>query len=199
MSMPLVPSGIIPDSYGLIIALCTGIGMGFFLERAGFGSARKLVGQFYLFDMSVFKVMFTAIVTAMTGIFLLSTFGFMDLGQVGMIGTFVWPQVVGGLVLGVGFIVGGYCPGTSAVACATGKLDGMAYAAGILAGMFGFAEIYPKVEGFMESSALGKETLYGFFGIPYGLVVLLVLAMAGGGFWGATIVEKKFGHWKDGC
>lgn len=196
MSAPLVPNEIISADYSLIIALLTGFGMGFFLERAGFGSARKLVSQFYLFDMSVFKVMFTAIITAMTGIYLLSSAGSLNLDQLSMVGTFVWPQVIGGIILGIGFIVGGYCPGTSVVACATGKIDGMVYVAGVAAGMFAFAEVYPAVQGFVDSSALGKQTLYGYFGIPYGLVVILVLLMAFGGFWGATIVEKKLAHWK---
>ena len=192
MTAPLVLNDVISSDYSLWLAVAIGIGMGFFLERAGFGSARKLVGQFYLHDMTVFKVMFTAIVTAMTGIFLLSSIGYLDIGQVAMIGTFVWPQVIGGLILGVGFVVGGYCPGTSAVACATGKLDAMMYAGGILAGMFGFGELYPLLQVFLDSSSLGKQTLYGYFNIPYGVVVLLVIAMAGGGFWGATILEKKF-------
>lgn len=196
MNAPFVPNEIISADYSLVIALLTGFGMGFFLERAGFGSARKLVSQFYLFDMSVFKVMFTAIITAMTGIYILSSAGSVNLEQLSMVGTFVWPQIIGGLILGVGFIVGGYCPGTSAVACATGKIDGMAYAAGVLAGMFTFAEAYPTVQGFVDSSALGKQTLYGYFGIPYGMVVILVLLMAFGGFWGATVVEKKLAHWK---
>lgn len=196
MTAPLVLNDVISADYSLWLAVAIGVGMGFFLERAGFGSAKKLVGQFYLHDMTVFKVMFTAIVTAMTGIFLLSSIGYLDISQVAMIGTFVWPQVIGGLILGVGFVVGGYCPGTSAVACSTGKLDGMVYVAGIVAGMFIFSEMYPAVQGFLEYSALGKQTLYGYFNIPYGVVVLLVIAMAGGGFWGATILEKKFAHLK---
>lgn len=193
---PFVLNDVISADYSLWLAVVIGIGMGFFLERAGFGSAKKLVGQFYLHDMTVFKVMFTAIVTAMTGIFILSSVGFLDLGQVSMIGTFVWPQIIGGLILGVGFVVGGYCPGTSAVACATGKLDAMVYAAGILTGMFVFGELYPSLQEFLDYTALGKQTLYGFFGLPYGVVVFLVIAMAAGGFWGASVLEKKFAHLK---
>ena len=196
MTAPLLLNGFIPADYTLWFAVLIGTGMGFFLERAGFGNATKLTGQFYLHDMAVFKVMFTAIITAMTGIFLLSSAGFLDLGQVAMIGTFVWPQVIGGLILGAGFVIGGYCPGTSVVAFATGKLDGMFSAAGIIAGMFIFGEMYPSVQGFMDSSPLGKQTLYGYFNIPYGVVVLLVIAIAAGGFWGATIIEKKFAHLK---
>lgn len=196
MTAPLVPNEVISADYTLWLAIAIGFGMGFFLERAGFGSAKKLVGQFYLHDMTVFKVMFTAIVTAMIGIFVLSSTGDLNLDQVAMIGTFVWPQVLGGLILGVGFVIGGYCPGTSAVACATGKIDAMVYAGGIMSGMFMFGELYSTLQGFIESTPLGKQTLYGYFEIPYAVVVVLVIAMAGGGFWGATILEKKYAHLK---
>ncbi len=196
MTAPLVLNDLISADYSLWLAVLIGIGMGFFLERAGFGSARKLVAQFYLYDMSVFKVMGTAIVTAMVGIFLLSSTCILDLGQVAMVGTFVWPQVVGGLILGIGFVVGGYCPGTSVVACATGKLDGMVFAGGLIFGMLTYGEIFPYVQCFADSTPLGKQTIYGYFNIPFGVVVLLVIVLATIGFWVATMLEKKFSHLK---
>ena len=196
MTAPLVLNDVISAGCSLWLAVLIGIGMGFFLERAGFGSAKKLAAQFFLYDMAVFKVMGTAVVTAMVGIFLLSSTGYLDLGQVSMVGTFVWPQMIGGLILGVGFVVGGYCPGTSVVACATGKLDGMMFAGGLVAGMFIYGEMYPSIQCFADSSPLGRQTLYGFFNIPYGVVVLLVIALAAGGFWGATILESRFARLK---
>jgi len=196
MTAPLVLNDVISAGCSLWLAVLIGIGMGFFLERAGFGSAKKLAAQFFLYDMAVFKVMGTAVVTAMVGIFLLSSTGYLDLGQVSIVGTFVWPQVIGGLILGVGFVVGGYCPGTSVVACVTGKLDGMMFAAGLVAGMFIYGEMFPSIQSFADSSPLGRQTIYGFFVIPYGVVVLLVIALATGGFWGATILESRFARLK---
>ena len=108
MTAPLMSSGVLDPSYALPVALLIGIGFGFFLERAGFGSARKLVAQFYLTDLSVFKVMFTAIVTAMVGIVVLNRVGFLDVEELPLIGTYLVPMIAGGLILGVGFVVGGY-------------------------------------------------------------------------------------------
>jgi hypothetical protein len=108
MTAPLMTTGVLDPSYTLPIALLIGIGFGFFLERAGFGSARKLVAQFYLTDLSVFKVMFTAIVTAMVGMTVLSSVGFLDMTLIPLIGTYLVPMVIGGLVLGAGFVIGGY-------------------------------------------------------------------------------------------
>jgi uncharacterized protein len=191
MMAPLLKYGVFGPETSLVVAFVLGLGFGFFLERAGFGSARKLVSQFYLNDLSVFKVMFTAIVTAMLGVTYLSWIGFLDLSQVYLVPTFLWPQIVGGLVLGFGFVIGGYCPGTALAATATGRIDGLVYGAGIYAGTFAFAEAYPLVKSFMTSGSMGQTTIPQHFNLPYGVVVFAVVLMAIGGFAGAGWVEKK--------
>jgi uncharacterized protein len=108
MTAPLMSTGVLDPALSLPVALLIGIGFGFFLERAGFGSARKLVAQFYLTDLSVFKVMFTGIVTAMVGVAVLGRVGFLDVGELPLIGTYIVPEVLGGLILGAGFVIGGY-------------------------------------------------------------------------------------------
>ncbi len=191
MTAPLYKFGLFGDSLSLVLAFVIGIGFGFFLERAGFGSARVLAAQFYLTDLRVFKVMFSAIVTAMLGLFYCAWFGWLDLSLVYIGATHLVPQVVGGLLLGAGFVVGGYCPGTSCVATATGKLDGVVYLAGILAGIFGFGEVFPFIRDFFYATPMGSITLPELLHLPHGMVVFLVVLMAVGGFAGATWVERK--------
>lgn len=193
MTAPLFKYGLFGDETSLVLAFVIGLGFGFFLERAGFGSARKLTAQFYLTDLAVFKVMFTAIVTAMLGVFYLSWLGFMDLSLVYLTPTWLAPQIVGGLLLGIGFVVGGYCPGTSLAAVATGRIDGLVYVFGVIAGIFVFGEVYGLIEGFLFSTEMGTVTLPDYFSLPYGLLVFLVVLMAVGGFWGAGKVERIFG------
>ncbi len=178
MNAPFYKFGLFGDEASFIIAFVIGIGFGFFLERAGFGSARKLAAQFYFRDLSVLKVMFTAIITAMTGVYLLSRLGMVDLSLVYLVPTFLVPQIVGGLLLGVGFVIGGYCPGTSCVSAATGRLDGMVYVVGMIAGLLGFAELYPYVQDFLHSTSMGQITLPRLFNLPYGLLVFAVVLMA---------------------
>ncbi len=192
MNAPYFKFGYFGEEVSLIVAFAIGIGFGFFLERAGFGSGRKLAAQFYLTDLTVFKVMFTAIVTAMVGLFWLGVLGVVDLSLVYVSPTYIVPQTIGGLILGVGFVVGGYCPGTSCVSASTGRFDGMIYLVGIVAGIFFFGEAYPFVKDFYSSTPMGQITLPQLLGIPYGLVVFLVILMALGGFAGAEWVEKKF-------
>ena len=194
MTAPFIPNGILSPALDLPVALLIGIGFGFFLERAGFGSARKLVAQFYLTDLAVFKVMFTAIVTAMVGVAFLGRIGFMDMEQLPLVGTYIVPEIIGGLVLGIGFVIGGYCPGTSAVAIATGKVDAMVFGGGIFFGMFVFAELSSFFDPFVSSTSMGQLTIPQYFNLPALGVVVAVVVMALGGFYGAEILEKKFGN-----
>lgn len=91
-------------------ALFLGIGFcfGFILERAGFADSRKLAAQFFLYDMTVLKVMFTGIITAALLLAWASALGWLDVERLFINPTYIWPGVVGGLLLGMGFLIGGY-------------------------------------------------------------------------------------------
>ena len=177
--------------FSLFVALIIGIAFGFFLERGGLGNSRKLAAQFYFTDLTVFKVMFTAIVTAMLGIFWLTWLGILDLSLVYINPTYILPQLVGGLVFGMGFVVGGLCPGTSCVALATGRVDGLFLLGGIFFGIFLFGETFDYFYDFLYSTSLGSVTLPQMFGMPHGSVVLIIVIMALLGFVGAETLEKR--------
>jgi hypothetical protein len=187
----LLPVGGFGEGTSLVLAVLIGIGSGFFLERAGFGSARKLVSQFYLNDLAVFKVMLTVIVTAMLGVSVLAWAGWLNLSMVHMVPTYLLPQIAGGLILGAGFVIGGYCPGTSVAARATGRIDGLVYRLGLFAGMFAFAELFPWLKGFYETGSGEAITIPAAFGLPRGVVVLGVVLMAVAGLYGAAFLERK--------
>jgi hypothetical protein len=160
------------------VAFAIGIAFGAALERAGLGSAKKLMGQFDLTDLTVLKVMFTAIVTAMLGLFWLSRFGLVDVSRVYLPETYIIPQLVGGMVFGMGFAVAGLCPGTSCVAAATGRVDGLAVVTGMFAGVLVTGAVLPAMQRFYMSTARGGLTLPWLFGLSEGVVILGVTAMA---------------------
>ena len=191
MNAPLYEYGLIGDGPGLVVAVALGVGFGFFLEQGGLGNARKLAGQFYLTDLTVLKVMFSAIVTAMLGLFWLGRLGVLDLGRVFVLPTYWAPQLAGGLVFGVGFVMGGLCPGTSCVALSSGRWDGAAVLGGMLAGIVIFNEAYPALASFYESGALGQVTLDGVLHLPVGVTVLLVVLAALGSFVLAERIERR--------
>ncbi|MGB2957711.1 MAG: YeeE/YedE thiosulfate transporter family protein [Bacteroidota bacterium] len=192
MNAPFFKTGLFGHDASLLVAFAIGIAFGFFLERGGLGSSRKLAAQFYFTDLTVFKVMFTAIITAMLGLYWLSWFGVLDLSLVHVGPTYVLPQLLGGLIFGIGFVTGGYCPGTSCVAAATGKIDGLVTLSGILVGIVFAAELFDPLSGFLFSTSLGKLTIPEVLSLSSGMVVLVVVLIALGGFVGAEAVERRY-------
>ena len=170
-----------------------GAAFGAVLEMGGFGDTRKLAAQFYFRDTTVLKVMFTAMIVAAVLIAGAASFGLLDMSRVWVNPTYLWPGIVGGLVMGVGFILGGFCPGTSVVAASTLKVDGILFLAGALVGVWGFGETVAWFEPFYLSSYMGRFTLDQLLHVSTGVAVLLVVAMALFMFWGAELLERRFG------
>jgi hypothetical protein len=190
--LPLSSSIDFPLGAELATALALGAGFGFALERAGFGSARKLTAVFYLYDMAVVKVMFSAVVTAMVGLFVLSAAGVLDLGELYLESTNLVAQGVGGLLFGAGFLVGGYCPGTAVTAMATGRKDGLVFALGMLAGVYAYAELTPQLDAWYKATAIGQLTLPSITGVGMGWWVLVFVAILLAGAQGMARLERRF-------
>jgi hypothetical protein len=187
---PFVPD-LISDQLNLIVALFIGVAFGFVLEQAGFSSPRRLAGVFYGYDFTVLRVFFTAAVTAMSGILLLAYFGYLDIQSIYVNPTWLMPAIVGGIIMGFGFIIGGYCPGTSVCAAAIGKIDAMFFVGGGLLGVFAFGEFYPFYHIFYESTALGAIKVFDSLGISQGLFAFMLVVVAVGAFTITTIIEKR--------
>lgn len=188
---PFYEFGAFGENASLAVAFGIGITFGWVLEQGGMGNARKLAGQFYLTDLTVFKLMFTAIVTAMLGLFWLSWVGIVDLARVYVPPTYVGPHLVGGLVFGIGFVMGGLCPGTSCVAASTGRTDGLVVVGGMLFGILVFGEVFPLLDGFYRSTPLGPVTWPMLLGVPHGLLVFVTVLAAIGGFQVAEWLEGR--------
>jgi len=179
---------------GYLIYAIIGFFFGLILESAGFGNSRKLAAQFYFKELTVFKVMFTAIIVAMALIFFSSAIGVLDYTLIWVNPTYLWPGIIGGFVMGVGFIIGGFCPGTSLVAAATLKLDGIFFVAGALFGIFIFGDTVDFYSAFFHSSYYGRVTLPELFNLSYGVTVVAIILMALLMLWGADWVEYRFSH-----
>jgi uncharacterized protein len=178
MSAPFFEFGAFGPRGAIVAGILIGVAFGWALERAGLGDARKLAGQFYLADLTVFKVMFSAIVTAMLGAYWLGRLGILDLSRVYVPETYLLPQLAGGLLFGVGFVVAGLCPGTSCVAAATGRGDGLLVMLGMFCGVLVTGLAFAPLSHFYESTARGELTLPELIGVPYGVVVCGVVVMA---------------------
>lgn len=180
-----------PAAYTIYLLL--GFGFGAVLEQSGFGDSRKLAGQFYFTEMTVLKVMFTGIITACALVFLFVSLGYLEFSRVWVQPTYVWPGIFGGLVMGVGFIIGGFCPGTSIVSLSTFKIDGLFFVVGVGTGILLFGETVHLFNDFYLSSSLGRYVLPDWMDLSTGVTILLIFAMAAFMFFGAEISERIIG------
>lgn len=189
MNFPLFSYELISLDFNLILALFIGIAFGFVLERGGLGNAKKLMGQFILNDLTVFKVMFTAIVTAMIGLFIGARFGLVNISSIQISDTYLVPQIVGGLILGIGFAISGYCPGTTIVGMACGKKDALYSFLGLFVGSLVFALIFDSIASFYFSTRVEADRLDSLFQISSAVIVFLIILLAIFGFAMAEKIE----------
>lgn len=195
MMFPINAQGYFGEQWGLLTAIVLGFFFGFSLERAGFGNARKLAAQFYGYDMTVFKVMFTAVLVAMVGLYAAVSFGLMDLEMLWINPTYLWAQLVGGFMLGIGFAISGLCPGTSVVSAASGRLDGLVTVAGAFAGTFVFSLLmdwFPALRTLYHAGFQGRSLLHELIGVPAPWLALGIVLVALAGFLGAEALERRF-------
>lgn len=188
---PLIPNGIISGDWDFVIAILLGIAFGFILESSGFSSSRNITGVFYGYNFVVLRVFFTALIVAMVGLLYFDYFGWLDLSKIFILPTYLTPMILGGVIMGVGFIVGGFCPGTSFTAIAIGKLDGLVFTIGLYIGIFIFSESFPLFADFYNSGNLGNVTLTDITGIPAAWFAMIFTVVALAAFWGTMFIEKR--------
>jgi uncharacterized membrane protein YedE/YeeE len=188
---PLIPNGVIPPEWNFVIAILIGIVFGFTLESSGFSSSRKIAGVFYGYDFAVLKVFFTAALVAMIGVYYMDYLELVNVEQLFVLPTYTWSAIIGGVIMGLGFVLGGFCPGTTLCAAAIGKIDAMATIVGIFIGIFMFSEFYSFIEPLFNGSYLGRITITETLGIsPYWFIFLFsILAIVA--FYVADVVRKR--------
>jgi hypothetical protein len=188
---PLIPNGFIPGDWSFVIALLLGIAFGFILEASGFSSSRNIVGVFYGYNFVVLRVFFTAVIVAMVGLIYFDYFGWLDLSKIFILPTYLAPMIAGGVIMGLGFILGGFCPGTSFTAIAIGKMDGLVFTIGLYLGIFAFSLGFPLYDELYSSGDMGNVTLMDVTGLSsqwfaFGFVVVALTA-----FWVTMLIEKR--------
>lgn len=188
MNLPIFDEGV---ASGLLF----GILFGYVLESAGFGSPRKLTAQFRFTDWSVFKVMFTAIIVAGAGLAVANATGAMKIGDIFIPTTYFWATLLGGGLVGAGMAVGGYCPGTSAAAFGSGRLDAFVFMVGMVLGTGAFAGLFDALKPlYLAAAGPEGQTLMDLFGVSaWTVLAVLVVAAIGGFVLGARLEEASGG------
>src|SRR5512133_3561966 len=180
---PLSVNELISENTNLFLAFIIGTGFGFVLEQSGFSSSRKLAGVFYGYDTVVLKVFFTAAITAMLGLLFFSLFGWIDLNLVYVNPTYLTSAIIGGIIMGAGFIMGGYCPGTSFCGLSIGKLDALVFIIGLFIGVGIFGAGYNWWEKLYFAKYLGEPKVSASLGMSDGLFGLMLILVALGVFY----------------
>lgn len=189
---PLSVNELISTNTNLFLAFIIGIGFGFVLEQSGFSSSRKLAGVFYGYDTVVLKVFFTAAITAMLGLLFFSLFGWVDLNLVYVNPTYLTSAIIGGIIMGAGFIIGGYCPGTSFCGASIGKIDAFVFIGGLFLGVLIFGLGYKIWDGMYMAKFLGSPKISQTLGLSDGVFAFLLIIVALAMFWVGEWAEKKF-------
>lgn len=169
---------------GIASGLFCGLVFGFALERAGFASACNLTAQLRFKDWRVFKVMFTAIIVAAIGLYALQATGLMAKDDIYIPSVFLWATLLGGVGVGAGMAVGGYCPGTSVVGFFSGKIDGLVFFLGLILGTFVFAGAYDALEPMLEAlPGPEAQTVPELLHLPAPVVLLMLVTCLVGVGW----------------
>ena len=184
---PLLLNGVIDQGWSLVLMFIIGLAFGLILEQAGFSSSRKLVGIFFGYDFVVLKVFFTAGITAMVGLIFLQYFGLIDMKMVFINSNHLWSAVIGGVIMGFGFMLGGFCPGTSITAAVIGKIDAWIFIAGIFIGIFVFGSFNDVFSKLFTGYYFDGELLYNTLSISRAWFVMMMIIMA--------IVAFAVGHY----
>ena len=189
---PLAINELITENTNLFLAFLIGIGFGFILEQSGFSSSRKLAGVFYGYDTVVLKVFFTAAITAMLGLLFFSLFGWVNLNMIYINPTYLTSAIIGGVIMGAGFIIGGFCPGTSVCGAAIGKIDAIVFIGGLFLGVFIFGIGYNLWDEIYLAKFLGTPKVSDALGMRDGVFGLILIIIALAMFTVAELAEKKF-------
>ncbi|HUG12008.1 MAG TPA: YeeE/YedE thiosulfate transporter family protein [Opitutaceae bacterium] len=165
------PAPVVAETPKLLGGVVFGLAFGFLLQKGGVGKFNVLIGQLLLEDFTVAKVMLTAIVVGMVGVFALNHFAKVNLHiKPARIG----PNIIGGLLFGAGFALIGYCPGTAAAALGQGSWDALFGMAGLIAGSWIFAEFSASLRMTVEKwGDFGKVLLPDLLHARRGVFVVI--------------------------
>lgn len=169
---------------GPLSGIVCGVLFGWVLQRGGLGNGCRLTAGLRLQDSTVFNVMASAILVAAAGMYVLEVAGLIQVTDIFVPTTYLWATLLGGALIGAGMGLGGYCPGTSVVGAAGGRIDGIVFFVGMIAGVIIFAGIYTPITPLLEAAAGPQaQTLDALFGIPAWAILAIMAAIIGGVWW----------------
>ena len=191
---PLTYFGEISAEWNYVIALFIGMAFGYIMEASGFSSSRKLIGVFYGYDFAVIRVFFTASIVAIIGLLYMGYFGWIDYSVLFVHPTFIYSAAIGGVIMGFGFITGGFCPGTSLCAVAIGKLDGWVFTGALFIGIMIYSWVFPLLEPWYNAGNMGHIKITEWMGISEGWFAFGFAVVAIVVFYVTSLIRRRIKH-----
>jgi uncharacterized membrane protein YedE/YeeE len=180
----------------LLMGLSLGIVFGFVIHKSRMTRYETIVGLLRLKDFTMLRVMFSAIVVGMIGIYFFLDLGWLKLSPKP---ADLAANILGGLIFGAGFALAGYCPTTGLGAIAEGRYDALLGAIpGMLVGAALYAEAYSYLKGgFLKVGALGKITIPGVLGLGYPYHWILIVLVCAAIILFLYALDRRFGEVKN--
>ncbi|RLD21275.1 MAG: sulfurtransferase [Bacteroidetes bacterium] len=191
---PLTYFGEISTEWNYVIAVFIGMAFGYIMEASGFSSSRKLIGVFYGYDFAVIRVFITATLVAIIGLLYMGYFGLIDYSVLFVHPTFVYSAIIGGVIMGFGFITGGFCPGTSLCAVAIGKLDGWVFTGALFLGIMVYSWVFPLLEPWYNLGDMGHIKITEWLGVSEGWFVFGFAVVSIAIFYITALIRRKIKH-----
>jgi uncharacterized membrane protein YedE/YeeE len=166
----------------IVLAVVLGFLFGFILQKTGAANPARIAGMLSLKDFHLMKEILLGIGGSSFAVFVLLALGVLDGGSFHVKASYVG-VIVGGAILGLGWAVSGFCPGTGVVAAGAGRRDGMLFVLGGMLGSFLFVPVYASLKSsFLFNELGGKMTLAATGSEKYSVLLPSVppLVVAGG-------------------
>ena len=171
------------------LAIFLGTLFGFVLHRVGASNPQNIINMLRLKDFHLMKVILFAVSLSSVFLFFGIETGLINSAHLSVKSSY-WGVIFGGALLGIGWAIAGYCPGTGVAAIGEGRKDAMVFVAGGLLGALVYMLSYSSIKDtFLMNEIFGGKSILaavpdtpfiGLISIIPGVIVALILAVIAG-------------------
>ncbi|MEH6503865.1 MAG: DUF6691 family protein [Cycloclasticus sp.] len=144
----------------ILLAIFIGLLFGFSLQKVGAANPQVIIDMLRLRNFHLMKAILLGIGLSSLSLFVLMNLGLVESAHLSVKTAYVG-VIIGGAIMGAGWAIAGFCPGTGIVAMGAGRKDALFFVIGGLAGALIFTLAYAVLEKtfLFDKIGAGKATL----------------------------------------